>query len=130
MASIQEVVKIIKSLSKSDRVLLLKILTDTPEIKAESGFNSIKTKVTCPHCHSNHFVKNGFRGEIQRFICKDCKKSFITRTNTITKHSKKSYETWCKFLECMMNGLFIRRSAEICGINKDTSFIWRHKVFE
>ena len=46
MVSIQEVVKIIKSLSKSDRVLLLEILTDTPEIKAESGFNSIKTKVT------------------------------------------------------------------------------------
>ena len=130
MASIQEVVKIIKSLSKSDRALLLEILTDTPEIKAESGFNSIKTKVTCPHCHSNHFVKNGFRGEIQRFICKDCKKSFTTRTNTITEHSKKSYETWCKFLECMMNGMSIRRSAEVCGINKDTAFIWRHKVLD
>ena len=46
MASSQEVVKIIKSLSKSDRFLLREILTDTPEIKEESGFNSIKTKVT------------------------------------------------------------------------------------
>ena len=30
----------------------------------------------------------------------------------------------------MMNGMSIRRSAEICDINKDTSFIWRHKVLD
>lgn len=30
----------------------------------------------------------------------------------------------------MMNSFSVRRSAEICGINKDTAFIWRHKVLD
>ena len=30
----------------------------------------------------------------------------------------------------MMNSFTIRRSAEICGINKDTAFIWRHKILD
>ncbi|MBR1723237.1 MAG: IS1 family transposase, partial [Treponema sp.] len=39
-------------------------------------------------------MKNGLRNSIQRFICKDCNKSFTVRTNTITEHSKKSFETF------------------------------------
>lgn len=30
----------------------------------------------------------------------------------------------------MMNGFTVRKSAEICGINKDTAFIWRHKILD
>ena len=30
----------------------------------------------------------------------------------------------------MMNSFTVRRSAEIFGINKDTAFIWRHKVLD
>ena len=30
----------------------------------------------------------------------------------------------------MMNGFTVRKSAEICGISKDTAFIWRHKILD
>lgn len=30
----------------------------------------------------------------------------------------------------MMNGFSVRKSAAICGINKDTAFIWRHKILD
>lgn len=30
----------------------------------------------------------------------------------------------------MMNGFSVRKSALICGINKDTAFIWRHKILD
>ena len=132
MARLNELFKIIKSLSQQEKAELIAFLSNDGKTsaKCESGFNSIKQTSSCPRCHSNNFVKNGFRGSIQRFICKDCHQSFTTRTNTITEHSQKNYETWCKYLECMMNGLSVRRSAEICGINKDTAFIWRHKVLD
>lgn len=132
MARLNELFKIIKSLSQQEKAELVAFLSNEGKAsaKCESGFNSIKSTVTCPHCHSNHYVKNGLRNSIQRFICKDCKQSFTSRTNTITEHSQKTYETWCKYLECMMNGFTVRRSAEICGINKDTAFIWRHKVLD
>lgn len=91
--------------------------------KAENG-------ISCPHCSSFNIKKNGHKGLMQRFMCHDCHKTFSARNNTITFSSKKSFATWKKYLECMMNGFTVRRSAEICGINKDTAFIWRHKVLD
>ena len=132
MARLNELLKIVKSLSQQEKAELIAFLSsDTPSsANCESGFNFIKQTYSCPHCKSNKIVKNGFRNSIQRFICKDCNKSFTVRTNTITEHSQKSFETWSKFIECMMNSFSVRRSAEICGINKDTAFIWRHKVLD
>ena len=132
MTRLNELLKIVKSLSQQEKAELIAFLSsDTPSsANCESGFNFIKQTYSCPHYKSNKIVKNGFRNSIQRFICKDCNKSFTVRTNTITEHSKKSFETWSKFIECMMNSFTVRRSAEICGINKDTAFIWRHKVLD
>ena len=133
MTNLTELFKIIKSLSKQEKEELIAYLSNdgkSESVNHRNGFNSIKQTVFCPHCSSTRFVKNGLRNSIQRFICKDCNKSFTGRTNTITEHSQKSFETWSKFLECMMNSFSVRRSAEICGINKDTAFIWRHKVLD
>ena len=132
MTRLNELLKIVKSLSQQEKAELIAFLSsDTPSsANCESGFNFIKQTSSCPHCKSTKIVKNGLRNSIQRFICKDCNKSFTVRTNTITEHSQKSFETWSKFIECMMNSFSVRRSAEICGINKDTAFIWRHKVLD
>ena len=134
MARLNELLKIIKSLSQQEKAELIAFLSksdnNNSSANCESGFNFIKQTSSCPHCKSTKIVKNGLRNSIQRFICKDCNKSFTVRTNTITEHSQKSFETWSKFIECMMNSFSVRRSAEICGINKDTAFIWRHKVLD
>ena len=91
--------------------------------KSENG-------ISCPHCKSLNIKKNGHKGLIQRFMCKDCNKTFTSRNNTITFSSKKSFATWKKYIDCMMNGFTVCKSAEICGINKDTTFIWRHKILD
>ena len=58
----------------------------------------------CPICGSNHIVKNGIRKETnrQKYMCKACKISFSDTTNTITFHSKKSYNTWKKIICVLM----------------------------
>lgn len=127
---IAQAIKIISSLSEKERAELVTLLANGSVPKQKSGFNSIKADIACPNCKSLNIVKNGFRGAIQKFICKDCRKSFTSRTNTITEHSQKSFEIWQKYLECMMDGLTVRKSAAKCGINKDTAFIWRHKVLD
>ena len=91
--------------------------------KAENG-------ISCPHCNSFNIKKNGHKGLMQRFMCKDCHKTFTSRNNTITFSSKKSFATWKKYIDCMMNGFTVRKSAAICGISKDTAFIWRHKILD
>ena len=41
-------------------------------------------KIThCPHCQSTHFVKNGTKCNNQRYLCRDCKKSFVEQTGTL-----------------------------------------------
>lgn len=43
----------------------------------------------CPHCDSTHFVKNGTKCNNQRYLCRDCKKSFVEQTGTILYNSQK-----------------------------------------
>ena len=81
----------------------------------------------CPHCKSVHVVKNGHKGTTQRYMCKDCRKTFVITNNTILFSTKKPISTWEKYLECMMNKFPLRKCAEICNINLSTAFEWRHK---
>jgi transposase-like protein len=39
-------------------------------------------------------------------------------------------EKWLGYPECMINSLTIRRSAQDSQINKNTSFLWRHKFLK
>lgn len=84
----------------------------------------------CPHCGSVHVVKNGHVNGSQRYMCKDCKKTFAITNNTILFSTKKSVVTWEKYLECMMNKFSLRKCANICGIDLTTAFVWRHKILD
>ncbi len=84
----------------------------------------------CPHCRSSHVVKNGHKGGAQRYMCKDCKKTFAITNNTILFSTKKEISTWEKYLECMMNKFSLRKCADVCEIGLSTAFIWRHKILD
>lgn len=84
----------------------------------------------CPHCGSVHIIKNGHKGGAQRYMCKDCKKTFAITNNTILFSTKKKLSTWEKYLECMMNKFSIRKCADVCKISVSTAFIWRHKILD
>lgn len=84
----------------------------------------------CPHCGSIHAVRNGHVKEKQRYLCRDCERSFVISTNSIISGSTKDLNTWEKYIECMIQGLSLRKSAQICNISKNTAFNWRHKVLD
>ena len=63
-------------------------------------------------------------------MCKDCGKSFVINTNSITSGTRKDFDVWKKYIDCMMNGLSIRKTADICGIHRNTAFLWRHKILD
>ena len=92
-------------------------------------FRFSKRKV-CPHCSSELISKNGKYNGKQRYICKDCKRTFTDFTNSAVYRSKKSLDKWLKYAKCMIMGLSIRKSAKIVGINIATSFFWRHKILD
>lgn len=88
--------------------------------------------IYCPCCHSKHIVRNGHRKEDdkQRYLCRECGKSFTADTNTVVTGTRKKIKVWEKYIECMMLGLSVRKTAEMCGIHRNTAFIWRHKILD
>ena len=44
--------------------------------------------------------------------------------------TRKDLSVWEKYIDCMMNGLSIRKTAVACGIHRNTAFLWRHKILD
>lgn len=78
-----------------------------------------KEVLNCPHCDSTHFVKNGTKCNNQRYLCRDCKKSFVEQTGTILYNSQKDIKTWKKYIHCMIEKYPLRKCAKICSINSN-----------
>ena len=88
-------------------------------------------QIYCEHCGSVHIVKNGKTpSKRQKYRCVDCGKSYSDTTKSITASSKKPYHVWEAFIECMINGLSLRKTAALIDVSTTTAFHWRHKVME
>ena len=136
MTKLSDVLTLMKSLSKKDMERLRTIVLSDSTIKIDdlehyTKENRFANGQVCPICGCTHIVRNGHRKDgKQRYICRDCNKSFVINTNSITSGTRKDFDVWKQYIDCMMNGLSIRKSAEICGIHKNTAFIWRHKILD
>ena len=134
MSTVMDIFDLVKTLSESDRARLTDLIANT--IAKNENKNEVLTEkrfsngVFCPRCNNSHIKRNGHKGTVQRYLCMDCHKTFTIATNTILASTKKDLSVWKKYVECMMNGYSIRKSAEICGMNKDTAFVWRHKILD
>lgn len=85
----------------------------------------------CPMCRGKDVIRHGHQKDgTQRYYCKDCKKTFVITSNSIASGTRFPLRTWEQFIDCMMNGFSVRKSADICGIHRNTAFAWRHKVLD
>lgn len=126
----REIAEILNNLSENDKKILFEMIQEeeSEDISVDSLFSN---GISCPICGDvEHIVKNGKRAGSQRYICKHCKKSFMANTTSILERTHKSISVWKKFLECMVHGMSILKTAEVCEINKNTAFAWRHKVLD
>ena len=56
----------------------------------------------CPLCGCIHVVRNGHRKDgTQRYVCKDCGKSFVIATNSIVSGTRKDLSVWEQYIDCM-----------------------------
>ena len=95
----------------------------------------IETRITpehgCIYCGSSHVVKNGTRKDgTQRFLCRDCKKSFLPTSESVTSRTRKGLSVWTSYLKCMLDRKTLRETSEECGISMSTAFSWRHKILD
>jgi transposase-like protein len=83
----------------------------------------------CPHCKSSHVVSIGNYKNRKRYHCKACNKYYNDMTKTPFGGLHKLNKVK-KYIECMINGYSIRKSASIVGISVTTSFKWRHRLLD
>ncbi|MBI9009146.1 MAG: IS1595 family transposase [Tenericutes bacterium] len=107
------------------------------EIKATNAMHRILYRERthqashCQHCGSLAFVRNGKTKTMrQKYVCKDCHKSFSDTTKSIVQSTKKNYQVWHRFIEEMMSGQSLRTISSKVGISVTTAFHWRHKAME
>ncbi len=85
----------------------------------------------CPFCGHSHVVKNGkSKSGMQHYLCRNCNKAFSASTNTILQNTCKPLHVWKKYIECMVSGMSLRKTAELCSISLVTAFMWRHKILD
>lgn len=85
----------------------------------------------CPRCGSVAIVKKGKSGNgEQRYLCRDCGRTFSGSTDRILGASKLPRETWMAYAECFALMLPLRECAGRCGVCLKTAWTMRHRLIE
>lgn len=121
-----EILEMIKSLSNSAK---RKLILDV-SILINLSLTKSSSELICPHCHNKYIVKNGKNKNVQRYLCKTCRRSFVHTTNTPIFSTKKDIAVWLKFLDCLINQYSIAKTSNLLKISVSTAFLWRHKILD
>jgi transposase-like protein len=138
-----DILKAIQKLNPAEKHRLREYLINALTASSSTGtvlqeINERKNKngYRCPDCESEHIVRFGKYSTIvdgeeivkQRYRCKACKKTFTDLTNTALYRTRR-LNLWIKFIECMIEGYSLRKSAKLVGdVTHVTLFYWRHKL--
>ena len=131
----ESIMALIHSLPMAERVMLQGLFRETSAASTEMESYLTEQRFSCgrvcPICGGTHVQRNGRRKNgSQKFVCKDCGKSFSIRKNTVFSGTHKSLSVWSEFLNCMAEGLSLDKCAKKCGITHSTAFSWRHKILD
>lgn len=86
-----------------------------------------KEGLGCIHCGSVKVKRNGKYRNRQRYLCRDCGKSFNDLTNTPISRTR-YLGKWAKYFQMMVKGYTLPKIAKHLKIHISTAFYWRHKI--
>ena len=85
--------------------------------------------VACRRCGSLRVVRNGHRGELQRYLCRDCGKTSNATTDTPLARLRRR-ETFEAYARCLAKGFTVRQAAKACSVSVSTAHRWRLRFLE
>ena len=120
------------NLSKTERRRAIESVRDV--IRAamfDDAVGSTYEVECCPRCGSIAIVKKGKskNGE-QRYLCRDCGRTFGMGSERILGTSKLPKETWMAYAECFVLMLPLRECARRCHVCLKTAYTMRHRLIE
>lgn len=87
--------------------------------------------VKCPHCQSDHIVKDGkdeTHPHRQNYKCRSCAKNFDDLSKTVFSGSKKSLKTWILCLYLMGLNLSNQQISKELDMSPKTAQSMTHKL--
>jgi transposase-like protein len=84
---------------------------------------------SCPRCQEAHPYRWGHQAGLQRFRCRACRHTFTALSGTPLARLRYK-DQWLNYSTALREGLSVRASAQRCGIDKTTSFRWRHRFLK
>lgn len=121
----------ISSLSAKQKTQLLETLADSglQQPPAQLIDEEFSAQPVCPLCSSQSVHKWGVVSGLQRYRCKECKRTFNALTGTSMAHLRKK-ELWKEYSRALSESLSLTKAAEQCGIDRTTAFRWRHRFLQ
>lgn len=86
--------------------------------------------ISCPSCKSFKCVKNGFKNDKQKYLCKDCKSSFDAFKKHFSYRSKLSHNQWELLIQIAMLGQSSRIIASFINTSTKTAWFNRQKLMK
>jgi len=100
------------------------------DYKPSNYENLVGSICKCPYCHLKSYKRNGkAKNQRQRYLCKNCHRSFSITTNTIFFHDKCGYKTWKKFIVAELKGETLEQEAYSIKKSITTCFNMRQKLY-
>ena len=136
MSELKAIINAYNRLSFSDRIIFYSTISNDIPVN-DGNLQSFLTEVRmengdrCVYCEGTHVVKNGVRKDgVQRYLCRDCRHSFIPSTQSVTSRTRKHLSVWMHYVQCMLDHKTLRETADECEMSVSTAFSWRHKILD
>lgn len=113
-----------------EQIAELTSILNAKQSKSERVKEEIQSdgKQPCVHCGSINTKKHGKVSGRQRFLCKDCGKTFNSSTGAITSGSRLSVGQWKELLRGVVDNLPISKIAQNVGIAESSAWINKQKI--
>jgi transposase-like protein len=118
----------VNSLNAKQKARLVEELSQpaTKPLPAQLIDEKFSRKPLCPSCTSESVYKWGVVSGLQRYRCKECKRTFNALTGTSMARLRKK-GLWEDYSQALSESLSLTKAAERCGIDRTTAFRWRHR---
>ena len=127
-ATLTKLLEELKNLTDEEIAKLFSEVEVEKSARVKGGTNKNQI-IACPHCGSIATVKSGKTAAgTQRYICKDCRKTFTLETNTILSHSNLNSEQWYQIFKGIVERSSLATIAEKIGMSVKCAWYNKHKI--
>src|SRR5450830_1035005 len=85
-----------------------------------------RTERCCPRCSSTSWHRHGQANGLQRYRCRQCRRTFNDLTGTPLARLRLR-EKWMDYLDALLDSLSVRAAAHRIKVHRNTAFRWRHR---